>query len=200
VTWRDWRINASVRPAVAATAGISNRNCRAAGFDSWRRLRLDQARAQARPPKLTKVRSRWLWVPLRCSWPSSQRGGDRIRAWYLPTAGANRQTPVVVKFTGGGRAAPDLGRASRPAVHAYVERQLRHFRDLALGAIGALTASEAAPARSESRRATRDTTHRSGLMFLGDWQRRPCHRKEPAIPPQCAMFRAKMPLGEVLRD
>jgi len=28
------------------------------GFDSWWRLRLDQARAQARPPKLTKVRSR----------------------------------------------------------------------------------------------------------------------------------------------
>ena len=35
----------------------------------------------------------------------SGAGGDRIRAWYLRAAGANEQTPVVVKFIGygGGR-------------------------------------------------------------------------------------------------
>ena len=37
-------------------------------------------------------------------------------------------------------ARPDPGCAGHPAVRGYVERQLRHFRDLALGAIGALTA------------------------------------------------------------
>jgi cephalosporin-C deacetylase len=77
-------------------------------FDLWWQLRLDQARAQARPPKLTRYEAD-IYGPVEVyDAEFSGAGGDRIRAWYLRAAGANEQTPVVVKFIGygGGRGLP----------------------------------------------------------------------------------------------
>ena len=77
-------------------------------FDLWWQLRLDQARAQARPPKLTSYEAD-IYGPVEVyDAEFSGAGGDRIRAWYLRAAGANEQTPVVVKFIGygGGRGLP----------------------------------------------------------------------------------------------
>jgi cephalosporin-C deacetylase len=77
-------------------------------FDAWWQLRLDQARAQARPPTLARYEAD-IYGPVEVyDAEFSGAGGDRIRAWYLRAAGANGQTPVVVKFIGygGGRGLP----------------------------------------------------------------------------------------------
>jgi cephalosporin-C deacetylase len=77
-------------------------------FDVWWQQRLDQARAQARPPTLTRYEAD-IYGPVEVyDAEFSGAGGDRIRAWYLRAAGANGQTPVVVKFIGygGGRGLP----------------------------------------------------------------------------------------------
>jgi cephalosporin-C deacetylase len=79
-----------------------------AELDLWWQLRLDQARAAAREPVLTRYEAD-IYAPVEVyDAEFSGAGGDRIRAWYLRPAGADGQTPVVVKFIGygGGRGLP----------------------------------------------------------------------------------------------
>jgi cephalosporin-C deacetylase len=74
-------------------------------LDPWWRRRLDEARAAARPPVLTRYEAE-IYAPVEVfDTEFSGAGGDRIRAWYLRPPGAHGQTPVVVKFIGygGGR-------------------------------------------------------------------------------------------------
>jgi cephalosporin-C deacetylase len=77
-------------------------------LDQWWQLRLDQARALARKPELTRYEAD-IYAPVEVyDAEFSGAGGDRIRAWYLRPAGPDRQTPLVVKFIGygGGRGLP----------------------------------------------------------------------------------------------
>jgi len=77
-------------------------------LDLWWRRRLDQARAAARPPVLTRYQAD-IYAPVEVfDAEFSGAGGDRIRAWYLRPAGADGPTPVVVTFIGygGGRGLP----------------------------------------------------------------------------------------------
>jgi cephalosporin-C deacetylase len=77
-------------------------------LDRWWQLRLDQARAQARKPELTRYEA-GIYAPVEVyDAEFSGAGGDRIRAWYLRPAGADGPTPLVVKFIGygGGRGLP----------------------------------------------------------------------------------------------
>jgi len=74
-------------------------------LDVWWRLRLDEARAAASPPTLTRHEAD-IYAPVEVyDTEFSGAGGDRIRAWYLRPADADGHTPVVVKFIGygGGR-------------------------------------------------------------------------------------------------
>jgi cephalosporin-C deacetylase len=83
-------------------------------LDLWWQLRLDQARTQARPPVLTRYEAD-IYRPVEAyDAEFSGADGDRIRAWYLQPAGADGQTPVVVKFIGYG------GGRSLPAEHALL--------------------------------------------------------------------------------
>jgi hypothetical protein len=76
------------------------------GFDSWWRLRLDQPRAQARPPKLAKVRSRWLRVRLRLRCGVLRRG-RRPDQGVVPAGRGREQADTrrgeVRRAAGGGR-------------------------------------------------------------------------------------------------
>ncbi len=73
-------------------------------LDRWWQLRLDEARAAARKPTLTRHEAD-IYAPVEVyDTEFSGAGGDRIRAWYLRPAGADGQTPVVVKFIGYGLA------------------------------------------------------------------------------------------------
>jgi cephalosporin-C deacetylase len=77
-------------------------------LDRWWQLRLDQARAKAREPELTRYETD-IYAPVEVyDAEFSGAGGDRIRAWYLRPADAGGQTPLVVKFVGygGGRGLP----------------------------------------------------------------------------------------------
>ena len=77
-------------------------------LDLWWQQRLDEARAEAREPTLTRYEAD-IYAPVEVyDTEFSGAGGDRIRAWYLRPAGAHGQTPVVVKFIGygGGRGLP----------------------------------------------------------------------------------------------
>jgi cephalosporin-C deacetylase len=77
-------------------------------LDWWWQRRLDEARAQVRPPDLTRYEAD-IYGPVEIyDVEFSGAGGDRIKAWYLQPAGADGQTPVVVKFIGygGGRGLP----------------------------------------------------------------------------------------------
>jgi len=79
------------------------------GLDRWWRERLDQARAAAREPVLTRYQA-GTYAPVEVyDAEFSGAGGDRIRAWYLRPAGEPQAViPVVVKFIGygGGRGLP----------------------------------------------------------------------------------------------
>ena len=71
-------------------------------LDLWWQLRLAQARGAASPPTLTRYEAD-IYAPVEVyDAEFSGAGGDRIRAWYLRPAGADGQTPVVVKFIGYG--------------------------------------------------------------------------------------------------
>ena len=77
-------------------------------LDLWWRRRLDEARATARPPTLTRYEAE-TYAPVEVfDTEFSGADGDRIRAWYLRPRDADGQTPVVVKFIGygGGRGVP----------------------------------------------------------------------------------------------
>jgi cephalosporin-C deacetylase len=77
-------------------------------LDWWWQRRLDEARAQVRPPDLTRYEAD-IYGPVEVyDVEFSGAGGDRIKAWYLQPADADGQTPVVVKFIGygGGRGLP----------------------------------------------------------------------------------------------
>jgi len=77
-------------------------------LDRWWQLRLEAARAAARPPVLTRYEAD-IYAPVEVyDAEFSGAGGDRIRAWYLRPAGADGHTPVVVRFIGygGGRGLP----------------------------------------------------------------------------------------------
>jgi cephalosporin-C deacetylase len=80
-----------------------------AELDRWWRERLDQARAVAREPVLTRYEA-GTYAPVQVyDTEFSGAGGDRIRAWYLrPAGGPDPAAPVVVKFIGygGGRGLP----------------------------------------------------------------------------------------------
>jgi cephalosporin-C deacetylase len=76
-------------------------------LDAWWRRRLDEARAAAREPTLTRYQA-GTYAPVEVyDTEFSGAGGDRIRAWYLRPAGADAAR-TVVKFIGygGGRGLP----------------------------------------------------------------------------------------------
>ena len=85
------------------------------GLDRWWRERLDQARAAAREPVLTRYQA-GTYAPVEAyDTEFSGADGDRIRAWYLRPAGEPQAAaPVVVKFIGYG------GGRGRPAEHALL--------------------------------------------------------------------------------
>jgi cephalosporin-C deacetylase len=80
-----------------------------ADLDVWWAARLDEARAAARPPGLTRYQTD-AYGPLHAyDVEFSGARGDRIRGWYLRPGGAGgTRLPVVVRFTGygGGRGLP----------------------------------------------------------------------------------------------
>lgn len=83
-------------------------------LDLWWQRRLEEARAVARPTTLTRYEAD-IYAPVEVyDTEFSGAGGDRIRAWYLRPAGADGQTPVVVKFIGYG------GGRGMPAEHALL--------------------------------------------------------------------------------
>jgi len=83
-----------------------------AGLDRWWRQRLDEARAAAREPTLTRYEPGTYGPVEVYDTEFSGAGGDRIRAWYLRPAGEpGAGTPTVVKFIGYG------GGRDRPAEH-----------------------------------------------------------------------------------
>jgi cephalosporin-C deacetylase len=76
------------------------------GLDAWWAGKIDEARAQAEPPKLTRY-GPGIYDPLEVYDVEFSGGrGDRIRAWYIKPQGAARKT--IVKFIGygGGRGLP----------------------------------------------------------------------------------------------
>ena len=83
-----------------------------AEMDRWWRLRLDEARAAAREPALTRYEAA-TYAPVEVyDAEFSGAGGDRIRAWHLrPVGGPDSGRPAVVKFIGYG------GGRGRPAEH-----------------------------------------------------------------------------------
>jgi cephalosporin-C deacetylase len=85
-------------------------------LDTWWRMRLEQARAAASEPTLTRYEA-GTYAPVEVyDTEFSGAGGDRIRAWYLRPAGAGQASEVrtVVKFIGYG------GGRGRPAEHALL--------------------------------------------------------------------------------
>jgi cephalosporin-C deacetylase len=86
-----------------------------ADLDQWWQRRLQEARAVAGEPALTRYEAVW-YAPLEVyDTEFSGAGGDRIRAWYLrPAGGPEAGAPVVVKFIGYG------GGRGRPADHVLL--------------------------------------------------------------------------------
>ena len=86
-----------------------------AELDRWWRERLDEARAAAREPVLTRYEA-GTYAPVEVyDTEFSGAGGDRIRAWYLRAAGGpDASAPVAVKFIGYG------GGRGRPSEHALL--------------------------------------------------------------------------------
>ncbi len=69
-------------------------------LDLWWQRRLEEARAVAQPPTLTRYEAD-IYAPVEVyDTEFSGAGGDRIRARHLRPAAADGQTPVVVKFIG----------------------------------------------------------------------------------------------------
>ena len=86
-----------------------------AELDRWWRERLDQARAVAREPVLTRYEAGTYGPVEVYDTEFSGAGGDRIRAWYLrPAGGPDPSAPVAVKFIGYG------GGRGRPSEHALL--------------------------------------------------------------------------------
>jgi len=84
-----------------------------ADLDRWWQGRLDETRAMASEPTLTRYEA-GAYAPLEVyDAEFSGAGGDRIRAWYLRPAGGP-QAGVVVKFIGYG------GGRGRPADHVLL--------------------------------------------------------------------------------
>jgi cephalosporin-C deacetylase len=84
-----------------------------AGLDQWWQRQLDQARAAAAEPTLTRYEPD-AYAPLEAyDAEFSGAGGDRIKAWYLRPAGGP-EAGVVVKFIGYG------GGRDRPAEHVLL--------------------------------------------------------------------------------
>jgi cephalosporin-C deacetylase len=84
-----------------------------AELDLWWQRQLDQARAAAAEPALTRYEAD-AYAPLEVyDAEFSGAGGDRIRAWYLRPAGGP-EAGVVVKFIGYG------GGRDRPAEHVLL--------------------------------------------------------------------------------
>jgi cephalosporin-C deacetylase len=80
-----------------------------AGLDAWWAARLDEARAAASPPGLTRYQTAAYGALHAYDVEFSGARGDRIRAWYLrPPGAADARLPVVVQFIGygGGRGLP----------------------------------------------------------------------------------------------
>ncbi|MBV9858029.1 MAG: alpha/beta fold hydrolase [Streptosporangiaceae bacterium] len=82
------------------------------GLDQWWARRLADARALARPPRVTRHEAD-MYSPLEVyDVEFSGAGGDRIRGWYLrpgpQTGGGARPLPMVVRYIGygGGRGVP----------------------------------------------------------------------------------------------
>jgi cephalosporin-C deacetylase len=86
-----------------------------AELDLWWQRQLDEARAAAAEPALTRYEA-GAYAPLEVyDAEFSGAGGDRIKAWYLrPAAGPDAAAPVVVKFIGYG------GGRDRPAEHVLL--------------------------------------------------------------------------------
>jgi cephalosporin-C deacetylase len=80
------------------------------GLDEWWRDQLDQARALAEAPTVTRYEPAGYGPAEVYDVAFSGARGDRIRAWYIrpPASGAGGLAPVVVKFIGygGGRGLP----------------------------------------------------------------------------------------------
>ncbi len=79
------------------------------GLDEWWRSRLDEARALAEPPTVTRYEAAGYGPAEVYDVAFSGARGDRIRAWYIrPPASGPGTAPVVVKFIGygGGRGLP----------------------------------------------------------------------------------------------
>jgi cephalosporin-C deacetylase len=80
------------------------------GLDEWWQGQLDQARALAEPPTVTRYEAAGYGPAEVYDVAFSGARGDRIRAWYIrpPASGPGGAAPVVVKFIGygGGRGLP----------------------------------------------------------------------------------------------
>jgi cephalosporin-C deacetylase len=79
------------------------------GLDGWWAERLDESRAVARPPWVTRYRTDVYGSLHAYDVEFSGARGDRIRGWYLRPAGAgDARLPIVVRFIGygGGRGLP----------------------------------------------------------------------------------------------
>ena len=81
-----------------------------ADLDRWWQLRLDEARAAAREPALTRYEAGTYGPVEVYDAEFSGAGGDRIRAWYMHRAGGPEQG-TAVRFIGYG------GGRGRPAEH-----------------------------------------------------------------------------------
>jgi cephalosporin-C deacetylase len=96
-------------------AGYRTSTQEPAELDLWWQRRLDEARAAAADPTLTRYEA-GAYAPLEVyDAEFSGAGGDRIKAWYLrPAGGPDAAAPVVVKFIGYG------GGRDRPAEHVLL--------------------------------------------------------------------------------
>ena len=75
-----------------------------ADLDRWWGERLDQARALAREPVLTRYEA-GTYAPVEVyDTEFSGAGGDRIRAWFLRPAGGGAPAPPATTRTAGTRA------------------------------------------------------------------------------------------------
>jgi hypothetical protein len=163
-----------VWPAVVATTQISNLNCRSAGIRLWRQLRLDEATGKPGHPEdyhYTRLFTCDIQraITLAPEAPCAEGPGFGVRNVDLIPAALHTLryvdcAPLARRITAGKEMSAPVHR-SPVTCTAQVERRLRCLRDFLLGALGTmpLTAGWGAPARRESRRPARGTTHRFGI-------------------------------------